>query len=124
MSFRSNLVRATTASLLVICFAGGGFADTIRLKDGSRIKGKIVSFSSGRFIVAVGEGSRRREMTVTAGEIDSIDFDTPRSAAATMLASDRTVSAPPEDKKVAVVQKPVPEPVIEEDTASAPVRQP
>lgn len=52
------------------------FADTIRLKDGSIIKGKIVSFGSGKFIVAMGEGSRRRELTFLASEIESIQFDT------------------------------------------------
>lgn len=51
------------------------FADTIRLKDGSIIKGKIVTFGDGKFTVAIGEGTRKREMSFTAEEIESITFD-------------------------------------------------
>lgn len=53
------------------------FADTVRLKDGSIIKGKIVTFSGGKFIVAIGEGSRKREMTFASAEVESINFDSP-----------------------------------------------
>ncbi|MEO8041558.1 MAG: LecA/PA-IL family lectin [Acidobacteriota bacterium] len=115
MSFRSNIFRASTSLLLVVCFGIGAFADTIRLKDGSKVKGKIVSFSGGKFIVAVGDGSRRREMTLMAADIDSIDFDTPRSPASNVLASNRTTSSVPvEDRRIAD-DKPVAPPVEEED---------
>jgi hypothetical protein len=119
MSFKSNIFRASVSFLLVVCFAVGGFADTIRLKDGSKVKGKIVGFSGGKFVVAVGEGSRRREMTFVAADIDSIEFDTPRSPATNVMVSDRTTPAARPD--TAVAQKPVPEPVIEDEAvANAP----
>jgi PA-IL-like protein len=72
---------ATAAILSIVSLSV--MADTIRLKDGSIIKGKIVRFSGGNFSVEIGEGSRRREMTFSAGEIESIQFDGPdfRSAA-------------------------------------------
>jgi len=47
------------------------FADTIRLKDGSIIKGKIVSFGDGKFVVQVGS----RQMNFSAKEVESITFD-------------------------------------------------
>jgi hypothetical protein len=50
-------------------------ADTIHLKDGSIIKGHIVSFTGGNFIVEIGEGSRRRQLTFSAVEVESIKFD-------------------------------------------------
>lgn len=53
------------------------FADTIRLKDGSIIKGRIVGFAGGKFTVAIGEGSRLKQLTFQASEIDSIVFDSP-----------------------------------------------
>src|SRR6187397_2439628 len=90
MSFRSNVVRASILSVLVLCFGFGAFADTIRMKDGSKVKGKIVGFSGGKFVIAVGDGSRRREMTLVASDIESIDFDTPRSPDTNVLASNRT----------------------------------
>lgn len=114
MSFRSNIFRASISFLLIACFCAGAFADTIRLKDGSKVKGKIVSFTGGKFIVAVGEGSRRREMTLIAADIDSIDFDTPRSPDTNVLASNRTSTAPAENRRIAD-NKPVAPPVEEEE---------
>ena len=102
MSFRSNIFRASISFLMVVCFAVGASADTIRLKDGSKVKGKIVSFSGGKFVVAVGEGTRRREMTLIAADIDSIEFDTPRSPATNVLAANRNTSQPAvQDRQVA-----------------------
>ncbi len=60
---------------LVMLMAIGAFADTIRLKDGSIIKGRITSFGGGKFVVAIGEGSRRKNLSFVAAEIDSIQFD-------------------------------------------------
>lgn len=51
------------------------FADTIRLKDGSIIKGKITAFGQGSFTVVIGEGQRRRELVFSAADIESIEFD-------------------------------------------------
>lgn len=53
------------------------FADTIRLKDGSILKGRITAFAGGKFTIAIGEGSRSRQLTFLASEIESISFDTP-----------------------------------------------
>lgn len=72
MSFKSNsLTRVAGALLLCFSLSVAAFADTIRLKDGSIIKGKIVSFGGGKFIVQVGS----RQMNFTAGEVESIQFD-------------------------------------------------
>jgi hypothetical protein len=49
--------------------------DTIRLRDGSIYKGKIVSFAGGKFVVEIGEGARKRQLTFSPAEIDSIKFD-------------------------------------------------
>ena len=51
------------------------FGDTIRLKDGSIIKGKIVSFDGGKFVVLIADGTRERQMTFTADEVEKIEFD-------------------------------------------------
>ncbi len=78
-----NISRGLVSSLLILSLSVLAFADTIRLKDGGLIKGKIVSFGSGKFLIAMGEGSRRREISFTAAEIESIQFDTPREAVST-----------------------------------------
>ncbi len=75
MLVRSVISRIFMSLLLTGLLVGLAFADTIRLKDGSIIKGKIISYGNGKFVVAMGEGSHRRELTFTAAEIESIQFD-------------------------------------------------
>lgn len=60
----------TGASLTVL-------ADTIRLKDGSVIRGQIVSFKNEQFTILVGSGARGRKsrITVYMEDVESIDFD-------------------------------------------------
>ncbi len=60
---------------LIVLLAVSAFADTIRLKDGSIIKGKITGFTGGRFTVVIGEGSRQRTLYYSADEVESIEFD-------------------------------------------------
>ena len=57
-------------------------ADTIRLKDGSVIRGQIVSFKNEQFTILVGSGTRGRKsrITVYMEDVDSIEFDSAGSA--------------------------------------------
>lgn len=71
MSFNSKFFRLICAACLVFTMSVMAFADTIRLKDGSIIKGKIVGFAGGKFTVVMGQ----RQMTFSADEIESIIFD-------------------------------------------------
>lgn len=75
MFSRIHLFRSIAVAVLVLCLSVLAFADTLRLKDGSIIKGKIISFSGGKFVVLIGEGDRQRQLTFFADEIDSIEFD-------------------------------------------------
>ncbi len=68
------------------------FADTVRLKDGSIIKGRIVSFGKGKFIVEMGDGSRRRQMTFASNEVESIQFDSPVSQTPNPVIPNRNAS--------------------------------
>lgn len=94
-------IRSFGALSLVAMLAVSAVADTIRLKDGSIIKGKITEFSGGSFVVVVGEGSRRREMRFTANDVESVEFDNDSVSNATQVRSlppvseTRTVSNPP-----------------------------
>jgi hypothetical protein len=75
MLLKSKFIRIVFSLCLVFSLAALGFADTIRLKDGSIIKGKIVNFSGGQFTVVFGDGLRQRKMNFYADEIESIEFD-------------------------------------------------
>ena len=67
--------RLLMSAVAVLVLTVSCFSDTIRLKDGSIIKGTIVSFADGRFVIVVGEGVRRRELTLSSDEIASIVFE-------------------------------------------------
>lgn len=75
MFLKSKFFRVTLALTLVLCFGALALADTIRLKDGSVIKGKIISFRDGQFVVSIGDGSRSRQMTFFADEVEAVEFD-------------------------------------------------
>jgi len=75
MKSKLSTTRVLLSLFAIASLVFSAFADTIRLKDGSLIKGTIVNFADGRFTVAIGEGSRRRELSLSADEIASIEFD-------------------------------------------------
>ena len=92
MLTRSSIFKSVGTAALIGVLSLSAFADTIRLKDGSIIKGKITGFSGGRFTIMIGEGSRRRELVFTAGEVESISFDnSARTAASRSIPSDDEV---------------------------------
>lgn len=69
-SFRLIVCLAVVLSLSLLVFA-----DTVRLKDGSVVKGRVVGFKDGQFVIVIGDGSRERKMSFYADEIESIEFD-------------------------------------------------
>ena len=75
MFTRSSIFKSVGAAALVGVLSFSALADTIRLKDGSIIKGKITGFAGGKFTITIGDGQRRREMVFTAAEVESILFD-------------------------------------------------
>jgi hypothetical protein len=75
MFLKSKIYRVALACFLVLSMFSLAFADTIRLKDGSIIKGKIISFGEGKFTIVIGDGARQRQMNFFADEVESIEFD-------------------------------------------------
>ena len=83
-----------SCSLLMLALVGGAIlpvlADTIRLKDGSVIRGQIVSFKNEQFTIMVGSGARGRKsrITVYMEDVDSIEFDAAGNAGNSASPSD------------------------------------
>src|SRR5207247_4064933 len=71
-------LRSLTIVALALSLTVPALADTIHLKDGSVIRGQIVSFKNEQFTILVGSGSRGRKSRVTVymEDVDSIEFDT------------------------------------------------
>jgi len=77
MNFRSITFRIGLIAVILLAVPLASLADTIRLKNGSIIKGHITAFSGGRFTISIGEGARLKQMTFAADEVESITFDPP-----------------------------------------------
>ena len=62
------------ALFLIVALVAPALADTIRLKDGSIIRGQVIGFRDQQFIVLIGSGSkgRRGRTTVYVEDIESI----------------------------------------------------
>jgi hypothetical protein len=71
------LIRLPITVALGLLMALPVLADTVRLKDGSVIRGQIVSFKNEQFTILVGTGTRGRKsrITVYMEDVESIDFD-------------------------------------------------
>lgn len=95
MSSATFLFRFLAAAVLILSAAVFAFADTVRLKDGSIIKGKIVSFSGGKFVILIGQGERQRQMTFFADEIESIVFDNEGVSVPDFTSGQNTETRPP-----------------------------
>ena len=104
MTTRRFCTRSFVSLSIVVLLCVSVFADTIRLRDGSIIKGRITGFSGGKFTIAIGEGTnRRRELSFDAEEIESIVFDRNDSA----NRSAEVVTKPVQTNNQPIVEQPV-----------------
>jgi PA-IL-like protein len=85
ISFRLLLAAAFVLSVVVPTLA-----DTVRLKDGSVIRGQVIGFRDQQFTIMIGGGARGRrgQTTVYAEDVESIEFDS--NTAPTDTASNST----------------------------------
>ncbi|HEY2963481.1 MAG TPA: hypothetical protein VGJ37_13745 [Pyrinomonadaceae bacterium] len=69
--------RLLLALTLVLSAAAPLLADTIRLKDGSVIRGQVIGFKDQQFTILIGGNAkgRRGQTTVYVEDVDSIEFD-------------------------------------------------
>ena len=65
------------ALVLALSLSVVALADTIRLKDGSVIRGQVIAFNNQQFTVLVGAGSRgrRSQITLYMEDVESIEFE-------------------------------------------------
>ncbi|HEV7903507.1 MAG TPA: LecA/PA-IL family lectin [Pyrinomonadaceae bacterium] len=74
---KSKLGAFAVAAALILSSSAGILADTIRLRDGSVVRGQIIAFKDQQFTVLIGAGARGRRgrMTIYSEDIESIEFD-------------------------------------------------
>ena len=79
MNLRQSAVRSFFALALAAALVAPALADTIRLRDGTTIRGQIIGYKDQQFTVLIGAGARgrRSRMTVLMEDVESIEFDNP-----------------------------------------------
>jgi hypothetical protein len=89
---------ASCAVVLVLFLVVPTIADTIRLKDGSVIRGQVIGFKDQQFTILIGAGSkgRRSRTSIYVEDIESIEFDSATTAAAASLANENIGTGNPE----------------------------
>ena len=115
-------------SLLLIALLGvvPVFADTIRLKDGSVLRGQVIGFKDQQFTILIGSGARgrRSRVLVYMEEVESIEFDSATTAAAAALANDDVGSSSNPSEPITQPTRPIsqPSPVNSNPQSSNPPR--
>jgi hypothetical protein len=123
--FSSILALVLSLTLSVVALA-----DTIRLKDGSVIRGQVIGFNNQQFTVLVGSGSRgrRSQITLYMEDVESIEFDSAGSAPGVAMNDDTNnrPTTPTTTNTRPPVQRPTPQPTQPEpdDTLSQPASRP
>ena len=110
-----SLFALTLILLLVVPF----FADTIKLKDGSVIRGQVVGFKDGQFTVLIGSGAkgRRSRTLIYVEDLESIEFD---AAGGVVGATANDDARNPEPVNQPYRPSPTPEPVYTNPQSAAP----
>lgn len=90
-----NILRTGCTFGIVLALFLPVVADTIRLKDGSVIRGQVVGFKDQQFTVLIGSGSqgRRSRTLIYVEDVESIEFDSATTAVASVLANDDAPSS-------------------------------
>ena len=75
--------RLLLSGLLLVSLSTPMLADTIRLKDGSVIRGQVIGFKDQQFTILIGGNARGRrgQTTVYVEDVESIEFDSNNSNA-------------------------------------------
>src|SRR5881628_3971793 len=91
-------LRSLTIVALALSLTLPALADTIHLKDGSVIRGQIISFKNEQFTILVGSGARGRksQITVYMEDVDWIEFD--NAAGGGDMSSNTTPTSQPQSQ--------------------------
>ncbi|MEO8436327.1 MAG: hypothetical protein ABI596_15605 [Pyrinomonadaceae bacterium] len=86
---KSLASRLLVLPLVILLSVVPVFADTVRLKDGSVLRGQVIGFKDQQFTILLGGArGRRSRIMVYMEDVESIEFDSATTAAASSLAND------------------------------------
>lgn len=100
---------------LLLGLGASGLADTIRLRDGSVLRGKVISYTQRKFTIVVYIGGSQSQHVISVDEVESVEFDGSESVARMGGAN------PPGSEVISQSRSPLPrEPVTQPAEAPAP----
>jgi hypothetical protein len=122
MNIKKTLIKSLFCLTLTFFVGLVAFGDTIRLKDGSILKGKVISYGQGKFTIIVYIGGVQSRHVISVEEIDSVEFDSSDVAASARDANSGggLVPATPD----ASVDRPSSTPATKEPVETAPPTAP
>lgn len=115
------IVRLLLSISLLLSLATPLLADTIRLKDGSVIRGQVIGFKDQQFTILIGGNARGRrgQTTVYVEDVESIEFDGATSSGPGTVPDDTTARNNPPPRTT--ISEPTPsEPRVDTQPVSAP----
>lgn len=121
MKIHNSLVRSFVCLTLLALVGVSAWADTIRLKDGSVLKGKVISYNQRRFTIVVYIGGASSQHVVPIEEIESVEFDGAETMANTVSRNNNNL--PPADVSAPVTNS-APEPERNREPALVANREP
>src|SRR6187399_785794 len=85
-SMMKKIFRVLLATALLASFVIPTLADTIKLKDGSVIRGQVIGFKDQQFTILIGGNARGRrgQTTVYVEDVESIEFDSTAGPSSSM----------------------------------------
>ena len=75
MKIRKPFLQLVICVAVVLLTNAAVFADTIKLRDGSVLKGKVVSYNQRKFTIVVYIGGAGSQHVIPVEEIESVEFD-------------------------------------------------
>ena len=89
-------IKILLAPVLLLSLTTPLLADTIRLKDGSVIRGQVIGFKDQQFTILIGGNAkgRRGQTTVYVEDVESIEFDSSTNPTSSQIDSSAQNNAP------------------------------
>lgn len=97
MKFYKTLLSLFCCLAALSLLGGSAIADTVRLRDGTVLKGKVVSYGQGKFTILVYIGGKPSQHVLSVEEIESVEFDGAEAMAGGAMTNRSGVSIPSTD---------------------------
>jgi hypothetical protein len=104
VKLKNVFARTCFCLALLSCVCAAALADTIKLKNGSVLKGKVIGYDQRKFTIIIYVGTSSSQHVVPADEVESIEFD--NTGAPTLAAAPRETTPLPTPAETAPAANP------------------